>query len=105
MDRIAGDSRHTYRLDYVVADEWMPSIMTALPRFHALPDRRFDMTSWLQGNGAEANNFASAIFDSDQRTIVIIDSGHNVALAEKLLEPMRPSRYARVKTPPPAVRP
>jgi hypothetical protein len=100
MDRIGKDTRHTYRLDYVVTDEWMPSVLAALPRFRTLPDRQFDMTSWLQANGAEANNFASAVFDSDQRKIVIIDTGHNVALAEKLLEPMRPSRYARVKTPP-----
>jgi len=105
MDRIGKDTRHAYRLDYVVSNEWMPSVLTALPRFRALPDRQFDMTSWLQANGAEANSSASAVFDSDQRKIVIIDTGHNVALAEKLLEPMRPSQYARVKTPPPAAKP
>jgi hypothetical protein len=99
MERIGKDMRHTYRLEYVVTDEWMPYILPALPRFRALPERQFDMSSWLQANGADANDFASALYDSDKRKIVIIDTGHNVALAEKLLEPMRPSHYGRVKKP------
>ena len=97
MERIAKDTRHTYRLEYVVTDEWMPYILPALPRFRALPERQFDMSSWLRANGADTNDFGSALFDSDKRKIIIIDTGRDVALAEKLLEPMRPSHYGRVK--------
>lgn len=102
VTRMAKDTKHTYQLDYVVTDEWMSAMLATIPKFRAMEELKFDMTPWLQSNGAKPNPTASAVFDSDKRTITIIDTGPNAALIEGVIEPMRPTHYSRVKTPPPA---
>lgn len=93
MEKIASDKQRAYRLDFILTPRWLSVLIDMQPQFRAMQNGQFDMSPWVRQSRVESTAIASAIFDPDKRTMIIIDSGPNIAVIESLLEPMRPNHY------------
>ena len=94
IQRHSQDEQSIFRIEYQLNEEGVGLLLRERANFRAMDATRFEITQWLVSLGIKPHTGVSAVWDTRNRTLIILNTGFNLSLIETFLGPLQPIRFS-----------
>ena len=95
IQRHSQDEQSIFRIEYQLNEEGVGLLLRERANFRAMDATRFEITQWLVSLGIKPHTGVSAVWDTRNRTLIILNTGFNLSLIETFLGPLQPIRFSK----------